>query len=165
MRPIAADGLLHPVPVTAIVLLALNDQWLKFVYHSWFTGKLSDAMGLVFFPLFVQGVIEVGQSVVGRPFRPSARLAGVVVLITGAAFTTLQLSEPVMDLYRWGLGGLQWPFAAVASAARGVALPVLNPVYANADPSDLVVLPFLLIPAWLAYQREQRWHADPEGSP
>lgn len=38
--------------VTAVILLLLNDFIFKQTYHNWFTGKLSDFVGLFFFPIF-----------------------------------------------------------------------------------------------------------------
>ena len=39
--------LLHPVFLTCIALLLLNDLYLKYAFHNWMTGKLSDVTGLI----------------------------------------------------------------------------------------------------------------------
>lgn len=44
--------LLHPVFLTCIALLLLNDFYLKYVFSNWLTGKLSDITGLLAFALF-----------------------------------------------------------------------------------------------------------------
>jgi len=41
----------------AVILMAINDHYLKFLFHNWFTGKLSDFLGLFYFPLFLSAVI------------------------------------------------------------------------------------------------------------
>lgn len=43
--------LLHPVFLTCIALLLLNDLYLKFAFHNWVTGKLSDITGLIAFTI------------------------------------------------------------------------------------------------------------------
>ncbi|MFZ9889678.1 MAG: hypothetical protein ACO3JL_19455, partial [Myxococcota bacterium] len=47
--------LLRPWPMTALLVLAINDHALKGagVLPSWVVGKLSDFAGLVFFPLLL----------------------------------------------------------------------------------------------------------------
>lgn len=43
--------LLHPVFLTCIALLLLNDLYLKYTFHNWMTGKLSDITGLIAFTI------------------------------------------------------------------------------------------------------------------
>lgn len=43
---------LHPIFLFSIVLLLLNDFYLKYAFHNWLTGKLSDFTGLFIFPVF-----------------------------------------------------------------------------------------------------------------
>jgi hypothetical protein len=38
--------------IIGLLLLIVNDHYLKETYHNWFTGKLSDFAGLFIFPLF-----------------------------------------------------------------------------------------------------------------
>jgi hypothetical protein len=45
--------LLNYVFVLCIFVLALNDHLLKFAYANWFTGKLSDAVGIILLPLLL----------------------------------------------------------------------------------------------------------------
>jgi hypothetical protein len=44
------NGLYHPVSLLAILLVVLNDGWLKTTYPSWWTGKLSDVGMVVLIP-------------------------------------------------------------------------------------------------------------------
>lgn len=39
-----------------MALMALNDHFLKHAYPSWVTGKLSDFLGVFYFPLFLAAV-------------------------------------------------------------------------------------------------------------
>src|SRR5690242_20127817 len=50
-----AGALLHPLPLAAVAVLAINDHLLKGagVLPGWLTGKLSDIAGLFFFPLLL----------------------------------------------------------------------------------------------------------------
>jgi hypothetical protein len=45
--------LLHPVFLISLVVLIINDQYLKYQYSNWLTGKLSDVAGLIVLPLFL----------------------------------------------------------------------------------------------------------------
>ena len=43
----------HPIPLAAVIVMALNDHWLKYSFGNWVTGKLSDFCGLFYFPIFL----------------------------------------------------------------------------------------------------------------
>ena len=45
--------LLHPFFLCSLVLLLVNDLYLKYEFHNWFTGKLSDFAGLLVFATFL----------------------------------------------------------------------------------------------------------------
>jgi hypothetical protein len=45
--------LLHPVFLFALIILVLNDNWWKYSYPGWLTGKLSDFAGVFVFTLFL----------------------------------------------------------------------------------------------------------------
>jgi len=47
--------LAHPLPLLAVVVLCLNDHFLKGsgLLPGWLTGKLSDFAGLFFFPILL----------------------------------------------------------------------------------------------------------------
>lgn len=45
--------LLHPVFISALWLLVANDVFLKYYFHNWLTGKLSDFAGLFVFTVFL----------------------------------------------------------------------------------------------------------------
>jgi hypothetical protein len=45
--------LLHPLFLTGLILLLLNDFYLKYEFHNGFTGKLSDFAGIFIFAVFL----------------------------------------------------------------------------------------------------------------
>ncbi len=40
----------RPLPLIALMVMAINDHWLRLSYPNWFTGKLSDFAVVLFFP-------------------------------------------------------------------------------------------------------------------
>jgi len=141
----------------ALVLLAVNDQLLKAASPGLVTGVLSDIAGLIVAPVALQAVWETGLWAVGRWRGPSAVVLAVAAVIVGVGFTALQLWPPATDLYRIGLGVLQWPIAALVAVLGGSPAPPLRPVVAVADAGDLVALPVMAITTWwLARRRSAR---------
>jgi hypothetical protein len=146
-------GLLHPVAGIAIAVLVLNDHVLKAAYGTWWTGKLSDFAGMVFFPLLLQAIVEVGQSALRSSWRPSRAVLVASAAATACVFAAINLFEPAAELYRHGLGALQWPFRALASVASGAGVPGLAPVKHILDPTDLIALPTVGLAIWLGWRR------------
>jgi hypothetical protein len=131
------------VVLLAVVLLAVNDQVLKQAAPSWWTGKLSDAAGLVVAPvLAVAGVELVLGHVVPR--RALAAALGLV----GAAFVAVQLWSPADAAYEVVFGAARWPLDALVGLVAGEGAPPLAPVEHWADAEDLLALPALAVP-WL----------------
>lgn len=122
------SGLLHPVALTAIAVLVINDHILKDAYPSWLTGKLSDVAGLIFFPLLVAALLA-----------PLARLARIdrdrlitaCVIATGIGFSAIKLWEPATVVCEHVLGALQLS---------------PGPVQIVRDPTDLLALAALAFP-------------------
>ena len=148
-----ADGLLDPVALVALAVLALNDQVLKAAWPGFVTGKLSDVAGLVVTPLALLAAWELVSWAVGRWRAPSTRVLALSIVVVGLGFAAIQVWEPATDAYRWGLGAAQWPFRALAAALTGAPSPGIAPVVAVADAEDLVVLPALAVTWWLGRRR------------
>jgi len=125
-----ADLLVRPVPITALLLLVLNDRVLKPASPGWFTGKLSDAAGLAFTPLLLLAILELLRAAARRPWQIGRRSAFASVGLVVAAFTIVKLVEPAGNLYGDFLGLLRSPF-----------LGSWRTVIITQDPTDLVVLP------------------------
>lgn len=146
------DGLLHPIPVAAILALMLNDHWWKHEWPGWWTGKLSDLAGLIFFPLLLQAAYEWAGSWRGR-WAPSRRVLLVSCLSTALAFTLVKLSPPAAEAYRWTWGAMHWPVQALLALAGRHPLPALSQVSLAEDPSDLLALPAVAVAFWVASSR------------
>lgn len=116
-------ALLHPLWLTALVFLALNDHLLKSLGgFALLTGKLSDFAGLIVAPVLLITVLRVS----------SRRVAILCFVAVGAVFTTIQLSS------------------SAALAWDGVMSAVALPWQTWSDPSDLIALPALLV-AWFVF--------------
>jgi hypothetical protein len=145
-RPIAGDGLLHPVVIGAIVVLLVNDQVLKRAWPGLVTGKLSDVAGMVFAPLLLVAAAELVASGIGRWRGPSRRWVTATCFSIGLGFVAVKLIPGVTGLWELGLGVVQRPTSALADLVAGRALPPIRQVVSTADATDLVALPAV----WLA---------------
>jgi hypothetical protein len=137
-RALPAGEFLHPVPLAALALLALNDHVLKGagVVPGAVTGKLSDVMGVVFFPVLCTAVVDTalwGLARAGVPVDFSLRrwklAAGLAV--TAGLMAAIKLSP--------GAAG------AVADALGWIGFPSQIVV----DGTDLFALPALVVPWWV----------------
>jgi hypothetical protein len=134
-RSLPAGEFFHPLSILALVLLIVNDWYLK--PSSWapglITGKLSDFTGLLFFPLLVTALVDsllLGAFRLGAPVDFTlrrAKLAGAIAL-TAMVFVLIKLSPTANQAYVDCLGffGLQ------AHVVR--------------DPTDLLALAVLWVP-------------------
>lgn len=145
------DALLHPVPLVMLVLLLVNDHFLKVEYSGWLTGKLSDVAGLVLLPFVLLALADLAAMASPRIPAPGRRAVVASVLLTAAIFTAMQATPLGADAFRWGLAAAQWPFHAMAPLFRGDPIPPLYPVLLTPDPSDLLALPAAAV-AWLRFQ-------------
>ena len=133
---VGAATLLHPLTLAALAILVINDHLLKQVAPGAFTGKLSDVAGLVLVPLLAAGTIEL---ITRRHLSQSWFFLLIVLVAIG--FIALQTLPPVGELYRNGLGLVQYPFRSLFDA------PQPQPVHLTQDPTDLFTLPAL----WAAW--------------
>ena len=145
------DLLFHPIALVALVLVILNDQVLKVRYPSAFTGKLSDFVGLIYFPLFVVATFEALRWILRlRPWQLGPRSVIAVSVTVGIAFTLIKLWSPAADFYREHIGLLLWPAFALGDLFQGRGLPAVRVVGLVQDPTDLIALPTLLLTVWVA---------------
>ncbi len=68
------------------------------------------------------------------------------IIATGVVFAGVKTCPWMAELYRWGLGLLQWPVRALWG------LP-LRPVELHMDPTDLLALPALGLAFWVGSRR------------
>ena len=124
----AAD-LVHPLPLAAVGLLALNDHALKGsgLLPGAVTGKLSDFAGLFFFPLLLAAAANgLSRATRGRDVADRRSLAAAAALVTGLGFAAVKIVPAVNAL-----------------AARTWGAMVM-------DPTDLWALPMVgLAAAWM----------------
>lgn len=139
------DALVHPVPLAALALLLVNDHVLKASHPGWLSGKLSDVAGLVLLPFVLLAACDLVRLM--RPGLPAAgpRAALLCVIYVMVAFTAIKVVPLGSELYQVGLGGVQWPFRAVAALGAAEPLRGLAPVQLTRDLSDLLTLPAALV--------------------
>jgi hypothetical protein len=136
-----ATEFVHPLPLGALCLLAVNDHLLK--GSGWLppvvTGKLSDLAGLFFFPLLLTACADVllyGINVLLREHRLDASLrTGKLLaagLFTAALFTSIKLSADLAQAY-------------LALIARVDVLRLLPSARIVQDPTDLLALPMIAL--------------------
>lgn len=131
----AAVGLLaHPVPLGAVGIMLLNDFILKPLAPSWWTGKLSDFAGLIFLPLILAAFLTW---LVPARLRCHWQVTGALAL--GSVLVGFILLKADVNTNHWMLNLLR--------AGSGFNLA------AAVDPTDLLALPVLLIPAWLWFRQ------------
>jgi putative membrane protein len=79
--------LLNYVFVVSIILLFINDHFLKLYFHNWFTGKFSDFLGMIIFPLFLAYIF------------PKLRIFSILVSFVLFIFWKSPFSEGFIDFY------------------------------------------------------------------
>lgn len=138
--PSWAVELTHPAPLAAVVVLVLNDHWLK--HAAWFprpvSGKLSDVAGLLFFPVLLFAVADGALRAMGATAARRAIASGqgravaaiAAAVVTGVVFSALKLSP---GANRW-VSGVWGPIAL--------------------DRTDLAALPALVLGAMWVTRRE-----------
>ncbi|MBA2665045.1 MAG: hypothetical protein H0U74_22350 [Bradymonadaceae bacterium] len=123
-RPLWAQDLLHPLVLAAIAVLVLNDHVLKGsgLLPGLVTGKLSDVVGLFFFPILLVALAQgICLALLGRLPRNRGQLAFWASLATALGFSLVNVSTPFNHfLARWW-GGF------------------------TMDPTDLLTLPVLAL--------------------
>lgn len=142
------DALLHPAAVSALILLLLNDHALKGAFPGWWTGKLSDAAGVVVLAVVLLSLAEL----LGMPI--ARRTLVGALLLSGMTLVAIKIVPVAGDLFRWGLGGVQWVGGTIAAASLGRPTPSFEPVQLVQDPSDLFVLPTLLV-GWIVLRHRR----------
>jgi hypothetical protein len=157
---------LHPVALAALVLLVLNDHWGKAAFPGFLTGKLSDVAGLAFFPLFLQGLLEVWRARGGRAWAPSSRVLWGAALATALVFSAVKLWTPATSLYTHGLGLLQWPLRVLLALVEGHRVPTVPlPVLCVQDATDLLALPAVLLGVAAGLRRTRETSVQPVPAP
>ncbi|KAB2866891.1 MAG: hypothetical protein F9K46_01415 [Anaerolineae bacterium] len=127
----ALHSILHPISIGAIVVLLLNDHFLKQHYPSWWTGKLSDFAGLIFAPLILATFLAW---IIPPRLKNQENWVGIIAFsVTGIMFaltkTLPQVNDATSEFWEFFAGG---------------------PVKMWLDSTDLLALPALII-GWLIW--------------
>jgi hypothetical protein len=137
---------LHPVPLVALVVLAVNDHYLKHagILPRWLTGKLSDFGGLLFFPLLLTALGDTLAyflaRLTGAKWDYSLRRWKIVAacVATAAVFAPLELSAAYGRFYTATLGRIGFPSETYA------------------DLTDLFALVMIPVAGWLGWREIRR---------
>lgn len=135
----ALHSLVHPLTIASVIILIINDHIWKHHYATWWTGKLSDVVGLVFAP-FLAAIVLAILIPPSHPRQEHIVIIGSIGL-TGLIFAlsnTLPLAHDLTEKF--------W------------AIFVGESVVIWRDPTDLYALPALLI-SW------QIWRHASSSSP
>lgn len=121
------DFFIHPLPLFAVVLTAVNDHYLKYQFSGILTGKLSDFTGLFYFPLFLCAIIVLLVRLVQKDFVFNRGLLLVAIVLTDVVFCVMKLNSSFKDLF------VQWFSDHVFAIA------------VTSDPIDLIALSASLV--------------------
>jgi len=81
------DLIQSPVFIIGILMLFVNDQILKFQFPGFLTGKLSDVLGIITFPLLLTFIF------------PKLKENSVYLAFIIFAFWKIEYSQPLIDFY------------------------------------------------------------------
>jgi hypothetical protein len=140
---------LHPLSLTSLGLLLLNDHLLKPLRwpSAWITGKLSDLCGMVFFPLLLNLLLCLAISRL-PPQTLSAltlRRLALHTLLSACALSAALLSAINLSV------SARWHYIRALSVALPWVFPPHRPPHVTADPTDLLALPILSITFYIGY--------------
>lgn len=137
----ALRAMTHPAILAAIVFLLVNDHWLRWMYPSWWTGKLGDAAWLFFMPFIITPFLA--WILPGALLRRDAWIGALACLAVGGVFTAVKT-----------LPSAHVAFRGVFFAIIGWESILLR------DPTDLLMLPALWL-AWRLWQAETHRRQPP----
>lgn len=125
--------LTKPFTLFTIVLLLINDHYLKQRYANVLTGKISDFCGLYFFPLFILALITIFcrllQKKSTKLYQPNIRLLLVIALLTYILFAGLQTSESFAGLYESVMYILGFPSKVTRDTSDLIAFLSIIPLF------------------------------------
>lgn len=128
----ALHSITHPVSCLAVILLLINDHWLRHTYPSWLTGKLGDFTWLVFAPFICAALFAW---LIPAKFKHHERIVGLSAI---------------------GFIGVWFATAKTLPAVHALTITALDAIAGwhgslGMDTTDLMTLPALLI-TWQIWQ-------------
>ena len=150
MRRRPRDFLLSPELLAGVAVLALNDRILKRAFPGLVTGKLSDAAGLLFLPLFIAALVSLLEPAIPSiSSRTRIRVFSAITAAVGLTFIFMKTTATGAETYRFTNSMIEWPFLAAKSLISGESPWWWPETSIVRDPTDLFVLPVLLL-SWAA---------------
>lgn len=113
---------IHPLPLIAVVLTAVNDHYLKYQYPGVITGKLSDFMGLFYFPLFLCAVLVLTVQIVKKDLVFNRKLLVTSIIFTDVIFCLMKLNSEFKNLFVNWFSNQFFTIAVVSDPTDLVAL-------------------------------------------
>lgn len=92
----AINSFLHPVTIAAVLLLIVNDHWLRWQHPSWLTGKLGDFTWLIFAPFVAAACFAW---LLPRRLKNHEKIVGWLAFgVIGLWFTLAKTTAPVHEI-------------------------------------------------------------------
>ncbi len=136
-------ALLHPALPSSLLVLLVNDHWLKRTHPGVLSGKLSDFATMLLLPVLLHALFELGYAFIKRhaptPMLSNRALLASIV-ISSLVFGLPELWKPAETAYCYGMAVLRWPFRAFGALLTRHALPEFRRCAATADLTDLLAL-------------------------
>jgi hypothetical protein len=139
------------LPLGALLVMALNDHFLRLRYPGFITGKISDFCVLLFFPALLTASLDallfiadrVARAVTRGRLRVPCRLTKLKVILSaalsGLILAAINVCAPARDLL-------------LAVASRLDPLHVFRAFRYTMDPTDLVALAVLPLSVWWGFR-------------
>ena len=119
--------------ISSVLLFAINNWWLKYQFHNWFTGKLSDLLFCFFFPLYCSAILSFIS-----PWKIRSRIL-VGISFTLVLFilmkTSIVFSSEVSNIFSF------MTQMTIGSSSNNIV-----------DPTDLIVIPIVFYSYTVALQ-------------
>src|SRR3990172_4121286 len=87
----AIHSFAHPVSIGAVVIVLLNDHFLRIYWPSWWTGKIGDFAWLLFAPYLV--ALPLSWFVPRRITDHEKKVGWLAFILTGTGFTLVKMSQ------------------------------------------------------------------------
>jgi len=158
-RPVVGELLLHPVALTAVAVMIMNDHYAKTHFCGMVTGKVSDFAGLVYFPLLVASLIDAGSRVIRRRAAFNQRILVFSVAVTGVAFALAKTTMLGAEAFRRTWTILNWPLRTLM-----VGHASNYHVHFVEDATDLFAMPMLLVAYFVGWRTIQAHKGDLTGT-
>ena len=150
------EVLIHPFSILCIALWALNDHYGKGAWPDWLSGKLSDIVSLIGFPLLVGVFFECLAGIYKRDLS-HARYVGLTACRWGALSATIvmvgiNLWPSWAEAYMVGLGSAQWAVMSIWHWMTDQSVLPMHRVHLTMDSTDLFMTPAAFVGPWF-YQK------------